>query len=185
MQYRMLLFATLISTSLYSSQVKQSCAANEIDHSLSNKLLHAVACDDLATITEILQGAEIFDIEAPDIFGNTALMHAAHWGRAEVLQQLLDAHAEINAQSSSGWTALMQAVFWKHEGIVQKLLSVGANLALVNDDGKTAYDLAQNKPEIQQVFEAFEKTSSDQYDEQKGEYATEVHILPQVNHYEL
>jgi ankyrin repeat protein len=57
----------------------------------------------------------------------TPLMVAAEEGHAEVIETLLAAGADVNAEDSLKRTAMMIAIRWKHEAIALRLLEAGAD----------------------------------------------------------
>ena len=65
----------------------------------------------------------------------TALMAAARKDFKGIVQLLVDAGADVNAQNAYGQTALMRA---RTYGMVRLLLAAGASADLKNDDGETA-----------------------------------------------
>lgn len=73
----------------------------------------------------------------------TPLMVAAKRGHVQVVQFLLDAGAEINAQDDLGMTALMYATQAGQIPVVQALLKRGADIKVKNRQGETALDLAE------------------------------------------
>lgn len=68
----------------------------------------------------------------------TALHYAAFAGHGELMDDLLDAGADINARSTNGSTVVMMAAREGHAAIAQRLLAAGANPALKNDFGDDA-----------------------------------------------
>ena len=75
----------------------------------------------------------------------TALMYAARYGYADIVQTLLDNGADVNAEDKDNSTALMWAAFKGHEEAVKALLDNGADMNVRNKDGKTALVLARKK----------------------------------------
>jgi ankyrin repeat protein len=61
------------------------------------------------------------------IFDITPLMAAAESGSGEIVDALLSAGADVNAEDSVKRTALMIAAFWKHEEIAIRLVEKGSN----------------------------------------------------------
>jgi ankyrin repeat protein len=61
------------------------------------------------------------EINAQNIYGNTALILAARYGRKEIAQALLDKGANPDAQNTSGDTALDLAARYGHKEIVDLL----------------------------------------------------------------
>ena len=87
------------------------------------------------------------DIEATDHFGNTALIKASRNGAARIVEVLINAGANVNAQNGEGWTGLMRAVkygYRKTAAVFKHLLSPSAwnNLKeITNNDGDKAIDI--------------------------------------------
>lgn len=76
------------------------------------------------------------------------LAYAAFNGHAELIELLLDAGADLNAQSENGSTALMVACRNGHIEVVKQLLARNANTHLQNQQGETALQIARkNKNE--------------------------------------
>jgi len=72
-----------------------------------------------------------------------ALVNAALFGKSKIVRSLLDAGADANAVMDGGnFTALMAAVRAGNVEIVQMLLKAGAHANAMNEDHKTALDLA-------------------------------------------
>lgn len=94
--------------------------------------------------TLLLAGA---DVNAHDNGGATVLMQAGDNGDDEAIQILLDAGAQIDTQDEDGMSALMHAVLSKRGGeqAAEALIANGADHTLVNAEGKTAEDLADDK----------------------------------------
>ena len=83
------------------------------------------------------------DPNAPDRYGQTALMAAAGNGRAEVVGVLIKAGADVDAQNMFGWTALMAAAGNGHMDVVVLLVEAGADLDLRDKkDRRTASEIA-------------------------------------------
>jgi ankyrin repeat protein len=68
---------------------------------------------------------------AADMMGSmidvTPLMVAAEEGHDEIVEALLDAGADVNAEDSLKRTAMMIAIRWKQEAIASRLLDAGAD----------------------------------------------------------
>lgn len=71
------------------------------------------------------------------------LLEAARAGNTPALQELLAQGAPINARDDNGNTALMLAVRYRHATTVRKLLDLGADTGLLNHEGLTALQIAQ------------------------------------------
>lgn len=77
--------------------------------------------------------------------GQTALMSAAAEGHTKVVERLLAAGADINAQMETKMTALMFAAQDGHLDTVNLLVARGAGLNVHRDrDGVTALSLAES-----------------------------------------
>jgi hypothetical protein len=77
------------------------------------------------------------NLKAPH--GGVPLVEAALWGRAQIVDLLLESGANVNIASSSGWTALTAAAFRSGSGsTIDLLLRHGAAVNLHSQDGTTA-----------------------------------------------
>lgn len=102
------------------------------------------------------------DVDAQNEFGKTALMYAAQYGFMESVKILLEAGADINAQTKKGnlednncWehiciangerTALMYAAQEGHLDIAKYLVEKGANINLKDSKGMSVYDYLNGK----------------------------------------
>jgi Ankyrin repeats (3 copies) len=70
------------------------------------------------------------------------LHRAAYWGKAEVVQKLITAKANLDIQDEDGSTALYCAVYKDHAEVVQRLIEAKANLGIHNKLGWTAFHVA-------------------------------------------
>ena len=77
------------------------------------------------------------DKDLPDWTGGTALMRAAFWGHAPVVQLLLEAGAEADLRSRGDSTALILAAEEDHALVVQLLLEAGARHDVRDPRGRT------------------------------------------------
>jgi ankyrin repeat protein len=85
-------------------------------------------------------------VDEKDDCGKTAFMIAAQMGRVDIMIQLLNYGANINAQDLFGNTALMHTISWrgyKQLQAVALLLKQGADIDLKNSKGKTASNIAE------------------------------------------
>jgi hypothetical protein len=76
----------------------------------------------------MLQGKEYMDIDESDGDGRTALIWASECGHRTVVQMLVDAGADVNAQGGLYGNALQAASSGGHEKVVQMLLDNGAEV---------------------------------------------------------
>jgi len=87
----------------------------------------------------------------------TLLMAAAHFGLEPVVQALLKANANGDAQNgNTGTTALMLATMKGHAGVVRLLAKARVDLQLTDKQGKTALMLAREKrlPQLAELLES-------------------------------
>lgn len=68
---------------------------------------------------------------------------AAGSGYKDIVKQLLDWGADINARDTYGWTALMTAAHTGHNEIIELLLDYGADIDVCAESGATALKCAQ------------------------------------------
>jgi uncharacterized protein len=73
------------------------------------------------------------------------LVLAGRQGDVEMIEMLLKARGDVNAQGPAGWTALMQAAANGHGDAVIALLRGGADPDLRNSVGRTAQGLASQR----------------------------------------
>ena len=90
------------------------------------------------------QGARrIFDCDEEDFEGQCAVHFAAELGDEALLEVLISAGANLNAQDGRGRTPLILAAMKGYHKVVRALLSNGANPALTDRDGNTALELTK------------------------------------------
>mmetsp|Transcript_2898 Transcript_2898/g.4237 ORF Transcript_2898/g.4237 Transcript_2898/m.4237 type:complete len:279 (+) Transcript_2898:38-874(+) len=83
------------------------------------------------------------DVNCQDPHGETALMKASYWGQTEVIEQLVEAKADINHIAyKEGWTALMRASKSSRADAVRILIKAGADVTIMNHQGQRAFDVA-------------------------------------------
>ena len=104
------------------------------------RLIEAAYQGDVSTVQRMLsQGT---NVHARDGWNSTALMYASSWGHLEIVKELLKAGAPINERARGNNTPLMFAAEAGHLAIVEYFIDQGADTRLVNDDGKSAAELA-------------------------------------------
>ena len=122
-----------------------------LEFSLSSLELHqAIGRGDLATVQALL--AKGTDVNERDN-GETALIVAAHT-RYDIVQVLLDAGSNVNAENLYGRTALIAAASRGNRDIVQSLLAAGADVNSKDHQGHTALIFAAmiGHPSIAQIL---------------------------------
>jgi uncharacterized protein len=113
--------------------------------SLESQLRDAIKNGDISKIQHLIsRGA---NLKYRDDWKRTPLIWAALGGLngAEVVQTLLDAGADINAQNNQGMTALMEAALRDDTEIVKVLLKNRANADLSSKNGLRASSIAKDK----------------------------------------
>jgi serine/threonine-protein phosphatase 6 regulatory ankyrin repeat subunit B len=128
------------------------------DKTGSNALFYAIEAQAQPGIERLLQ---FTPITSARYFGRrTALHHAAEKGQAEKIKGLLDLGIKLNAQGAEGYTALHVAVIettaTKKAATVAKLLECGIDRDIRDEKGATASDYAADKPDVLQVFAAYD-----------------------------
>ncbi len=95
------------------------------------------------------------DINAQDRTGMTPLHCAASIGLPAAIPMLVEAGADLEARDAFGDTPLHTAAMKGHTEMVRALLEAGADYNAVNDDNRTARDLARryNQPEAAALLE--------------------------------
>ncbi len=78
------------------------------------------------------------DVNATLADGSTALLWAAHWDDAALVDQLLRAGANVKAANRYGITPLLEACVNGDAAIVEKLLKAGADPNTAQPEGQTA-----------------------------------------------
>lgn len=77
------------------------------------------------------------DVNAPDRYGDTVLMHALYWGEEgrRLTERLIEAGADVNRADGDGRTALHHAAGRGQPGLVRLLLDAGADPRCRDHDG--------------------------------------------------
>src|SRR5713101_3256039 len=76
--------------------------------STERELFDAVRAGDMAKVRAAIESGA--DLESPDEYGNTLLMHTAAFGKIADLEFLLAHGADVNAANKAGHTPLMRAI---------------------------------------------------------------------------
>lgn len=111
----------------------------------ARQLMDAANTGDSAGVAQLLQAEGVsIDINQADEHGRIALNEAARHNHVTVIQQLVEAGADVNAQRPvDGWTALISATYYGATDAVQALLELDADWTAINEEGSTALDIAQ------------------------------------------
>lgn len=92
-----------------------------------------------------LQNSDVLaNINVPDSDGVAILHHAAYAGNTDVGELLLNVPGiDVNSAQDQGWTPLHWAAFGGEKEFVQLLLRYNIDVSLVDNEGRTAIDVAR------------------------------------------
>jgi ankyrin repeat protein len=107
--------------------------------------LHFCAVEGLTEGVRFFAGAGM-PVDAPNAFGDTALMDAATLGNLEVVKLLLRHGADPNATSRTRESVLHDAVRHGHVEVAAALLGAGARADYVTSLGGTIWDAVASAP---------------------------------------
>ncbi len=95
-------------------------------------------------------------VDGVDESGETALVRASRYGRADVVRVLVvEGGADVNKAGMEGKTPLIWACRNGEVDVVQVLLELGADVGIVDDGGRTALEVAREAgyDDVVQLFE--------------------------------
>jgi ankyrin repeat protein len=149
--YAMVVLAPLVFTSVFAGIPYIDHEANlendRIDPSVT-ELMMACYRGNATKIAEIIKSGA--DVNKQTKWGETALMHAARYGKEDAVKVLLDNKADPNIQTSEGRnTALILAIYFANPDIVRLLLEGGADPNLLPDTRSTI----GNPPALESAIE--------------------------------
>ena len=98
-----------------------------------------------ALLKALADGANVNATDPKDKKGKTALHWAADCGRDDDVRALVEAKADLNAQTADGVTPLIFAANKGEADCVEVLVSAGAVLGFQTKKGRTALMAAQEK----------------------------------------
>ncbi|XP_059150944.1 acyl-CoA-binding domain-containing protein 6-like [Physella acuta] len=105
-------------------------------------------------VREIL-GSNSSIVDGLDEEGLALLHWASDRGYTQMVELLLNLHADINIQDVDKQTALHYAVSCEHPDIIKLLIKYGIDTSLKDADGNTVMDIARDaKPDIKLLLEA-------------------------------
>ena len=116
-------------------------------------LHRATLCGRTECVTALLRHGA--DVNAGGPRNVTPLHWAAAYGRTECVTTLVQHGADVNSRDSRGNTPLHDASKSGHADCYEKLVQSGADTTLINNDNKTALDVADVSPEkhMQRIVE--------------------------------
>jgi hypothetical protein len=106
-------------------------------------LFETIRNGDLSSVQQFLQKNGPVDQQDKD--GRSALMVAAEYNRAEILDALLAAKAGMNLKNGNDRTALMLAAAAGHTEVCKHLIRAGCDTKLTDQNGMTAFAIANAK----------------------------------------
>ncbi|MCO5546790.1 hypothetical protein L7F22_000226 [Adiantum nelumboides] len=131
---------------------------NERNPVMSQTPLHVAAASNRVEIVKFLlewEGLEKPEVEAKNMYGETALHLASKNGCSDVAKLLLEGKANLEAKTGNGMTPLHLAVWYsvKHEdhSIVEALLHFRADASVVDNEGKTPIAHLPKSPSHQKL----------------------------------
>ena len=92
------------------------------------------------------------NINHSDIFGETPLMCAIHFGHTSIANFLITNGANINLANVKGETPLMRAILKQNHRMANRLLNAGADVGMINGAGQSAvhYAICNGTTELMQ-----------------------------------
>ncbi|CAK1550004.1 unnamed protein product [Leptosia nina] len=118
----------------------------ECHGSANEELVKAAANGDAARCADILNGSDAAQADVNGVSaGHTALQAAAQNGHVEVIQKLVEAGAETDAEDRDGDRAAHHAAFGDEPAALRALATAGADLNARNRRRQTPLHIAVNK----------------------------------------
>lgn len=125
--------------------LKSTLSAENTWPELTNELWENITPQQIQEYID--SGAEV---NARAKYGWTPLMNAAEYtDNPEVITMLLEAGADVTARANFGWTPLMVAArYTDNPEVITVLLEAGADGTLTSDEGKTAFNYAEENDHL-------------------------------------
>lgn len=123
-----------LSTDLLENTEENTFCFTIKEKDINIKLIRAIGQNNFETTAELLKKGA--DVNAIDIFSNSALMNAVF--NYDITALLLENGADADAVNNSSTTALMEAAAEGKTDITQLLLEKGATIDMQDDTGRTA-----------------------------------------------
>ena len=138
-------------TAKANAMLQGGADSNARDASGATALMLAATAGNLEIVKTLLAGGA--DVKATDELGWTALMKAVYnsdldQGFPEVVQALIEAGADVEAQIVYATRPLMLAAGYGEAGVVEVLLAAGADPLAKNEGGRTALMMVKDKDYI-------------------------------------
>ncbi|KAK7077573.1 hypothetical protein SK128_012480 [Halocaridina rubra] len=148
----------------------------------TEELLRATAQSDVGRVCQLVAaGLSINSYDNP-LSRNTPLHWAASFADVDTLTCLLARGADVNAANSDGATPLHDAVARGEENVIQILLEHDANPHIQcfkgRHKGKTAFDIASRKPQLQSFMEDYAASIIEKAPEMNGSAACNGSVSP-------
>ncbi len=136
--------------------------ANQSENGHNNTALMLAAQNGHTETVQALLGARGINVNQEDVYGCTALHHAAKQGSQETTTALLNAGAKIDHQDKNGNTPLMTAASNGKTDSALALLNAGADYNMQNNEGKTARDLTGNNTALRYIIDGKARDDANQ-----------------------
>lgn len=120
------------------------------------------------------------DLNFAGAYGNTALMKAARVGELSVVEELLDAGADITCKNIDGNTALWLGCFSENPLIVSKLLEAGIEVDTKNEGGVTSLMYAASSGKEEMVSLLVEAGADVSIENDDGFSALDLAVTPTI-----
>lgn len=152
------LFWAVINNDLQSVNllIKGGAELNEQDPS-GRTFLHDAVNKGYKEVAHALIHTPGIDLNLKDkLGGNTPLFIAITRNKPEIVQELIQANADINVQDTRGYTPLMEAAVRNRLKILDMLMKAGVNLNIKNSDGYTPLCMAvlsNNKDAVEMIIQ--------------------------------
>ncbi len=124
--------------------LQQKCDPNAQDTDGATSLIYAARLGQTATVQALIKGGA--NINTADSHKRTALLYAAMNGWSQTVDVLLANRADVHAKDKQGATALLLTARYNGDKtIVSRLLKSGADASVKDNNGKSAFALAQSR----------------------------------------
>ena len=124
--------------------------AENSELSLEQQLFQSIDRGDMAAFSQLLKAGADINTADPLYKNQTPLILAAWWGRTEIVNELINAGANIDARDDDGNSALLGASFRADLGLIKSLVAAGAEINTYNKKKETPLHIAasRNRPAL-------------------------------------